>query len=79
MYIYYICIYMYVCKYIISIAFYITLYYIYICIYLYCLFVVYFCKDKVNPPCEMTERRILTMAQQVASALVCLLMNQTHC
>lgn len=25
--------------------------------------------DKVNPPCEMTERRILTMAQQVASAL----------
>ncbi|XP_075897394.1 tyrosine-protein kinase STYK1b [Nelusetta ayraudi] len=25
--------------------------------------------DKVNSPCEMTERRILTMAQQVASAL----------
>lgn len=26
-------------------------------------------EDKVNPPCEMTERRIITMAQQVASAL----------
>lgn len=32
-------------------------------------------KDKVNPPCEMTERRILTMAQQVASGLVSGLIN----
>lgn len=26
-------------------------------------------QEKVNPPCEMTERRIFTMAKQVASAL----------
>lgn len=29
-----------------------------------------FLKEKVTPPCEMTERRIFTMAKQVASALV---------
>lgn len=27
-------------------------------------------KEKVDPPCEMTERRIFIMAKQVASALV---------
>lgn len=32
-------------------------------------------KEKVTPPCEMTERRIFTMAKQVASALVSILIN----
>uniref|UniRef100_A0AAQ4RJN9 Protein kinase domain-containing protein n=1 Tax=Gasterosteus aculeatus aculeatus TaxID=481459 RepID=A0AAQ4RJN9_GASAC len=27
------------------------------------------CREKVDPPCEITERRIFTMAKQVASAL----------
>uniref|UniRef100_A0A8C7X5U1 Serine/threonine/tyrosine kinase 1b n=1 Tax=Oryzias sinensis TaxID=183150 RepID=A0A8C7X5U1_9TELE len=27
------------------------------------------CRERVDPPCEMTERRIFTMAKQVASAL----------
>lgn len=29
-----------------------------------------FSKERVNPPCEMTERRMFIMAKQVASALV---------
>lgn len=34
-------------------------------------------QEKVDPSCEMTERRIFTMAKQVASALVSMPIN-TH-
>lgn len=37
----------------------------------------FFLKEKVNPPCEMTERQIFTMATQVASALVSILINMS--
>ena len=34
-----------------------------------------FFQENVDPPCEITERRIFTMAQQVASALVSMKMH----
>lgn len=38
---------------------------------------VFFFQENVNPPCEMTERRLFTMAKQVASALVSMLINMS--